>query len=635
MLKITSNKNKGKSKTVNQRGSVSDLKVNAEIYYSIFNNTSDGVCIQNLDAIILDTNDAYCRMSGYSRSEIIGSPVSKFEAKENPREIALRIKKLLKMDGHDRFETIHRRKDGTTFFADVTLLFLDREGGIIASITRDISDRKKLEELLKNKSKELEIMLDSSPAMIFYKDTKNNCIFVNKTFENKMGIPKSKIEGKSLFEVFPKEYAQAYWQDDLEVIKSGKAKYGIIEKTQTARGTRIVQTDKIPFVDEDGKIIGIIGFIIDITDRKLAEEEVVESEKKFRLAFENSQDAILWADIKTGILVDCNTAAEKLFEKSKNELVGQHFTTLHPPEDLNKVKEVFKKHTSSALNSGDEVPIITKSGKIKHVLISACVVELKRTRIVQGVFHDITDRKKLEEALMQSIKRKDEFINIASHELKTPLTSIKAFNQILTRKLELQEYADTVSFTRKMDEQINNLSSLISDFLDVSKITSGHLLLRQEYFDLMTMINDTIADFSIIAPGFANKIVVKGNIQNNIYGDRFRVSQVLLNLLTNADKYAAESAKIIICVTSLKNSIKISVQDFGGGISKENQQHLFERFFQVDSSGNSANGKQSLGMGLYISAEIIHRHKGKIWVKSTPGKGSTFYFSLPRNTSGS
>lgn len=620
-------------KNNNAKKQKSEFKATNEKYYALFKNITDGVCIHNLDGKILEVNDAYCGMSGYTRDEMIGMPISKFEAKENPEEIAQRIKKLIKSGGHDRFESIHRRKDGSIFYTDITLLYIDQEGGQIASFTRDITDRKQLENLLKAKSKELEIILDSSPAMIFYKDTKNNCLFVNKTFEQVMGISKKQIEGKSLFKVFPHGYAQAYWKDDLKVIKSGKAKFGIIEQTETAQGTRTVQTDKLPYIDDKGNVIGIIGFIIDITERNQTEEALAENEKKFRLAFENSQDAILWVDIETGILIDCNSAAENLFEKSKNEIVGQHFTTLHPQEELKNTIKTFKRHVSNKNSSKDELPIITKSGEIKNVLISASVVKLRGTKIIQGVFHDITERKKLEEALKESLKRKDEFLNIASHELKTPLTSIKAFNQILMKKLQKQNNEEILSISLKMDSQIKRLSSLISDFLDVTKIASGELLLRQEYFDLMVMINETITDLKSISPGIGNKIIIKGTLKKNIYGDRFRLSQVLINILTNADKYASESKKIIVGVKSLKNNIQISVQDFGHGISEENQKHLFERFFQVNSSDTPEIGLQSLGLGLYIASEIIHRHKGKIWVKSTPGKGSTFYFSIPTTLS--
>lgn len=619
-------------KRLSKKGNeLSGLNNRDEKYYSLFKNTSDGVTINSLDGRVLDINDAYCKMSGYTRDELIGKHISKIEAKENSKDIIAHINKVLKEGGHDRFETIHRRKNGTLFHADITLLYLDSEDGYIAAIIRDITESKKLEDLLRFKSNELKIILDSTPAMIFYKDAENNCIFVNKTFEKLMGIPKKKIEGKSLFDVFPRKLAQAYWEDDLEVIKSGKAKLGIIEQTETNQGTRFVQTDKLPYFDDKGNVIGVIGFVLDITQRKKAEEALLESEKKFRLAFENSQDAIFWADAVTGILTDCNIAAEKLVEKSKKEIVGKSFKSLHLQEEHSYANKKFFERVSGRFSPGPgvEFSVITKTGKTKIVLITSTVISLSGRKIIQEVFHDITGRKKLEEALMEANKRKDEFINIASHELKTPMTSIKAFNQILVKKMKDKKYEDELSLMNRMGEQINKLSSLISDFLDVTKIAAGELLLRCEYFDIMEMVKQTIADLKSIMPETGNKIVVKGQLNNKIYGDKFRLSQVLMNLLTNADKYASESKNFIILIKQMKKYIRVSVRDFGKGIDTEHQKRIFERFYQVNSSGNSPKGIQSLGMGLYIASEIIRRHGGKIWVKSIPGKGSTFYFTLP------
>jgi PAS domain S-box-containing protein len=148
---------------------------------------------------------------------------------------------------------------------------------IVQGVFRDITERKYMENLLQSKSKEQQIILDSTPAMIFFKDRENRFLHVNKAFEEGTGILKKDLEGKSMFEIFSKEEADAYWRDDLEVIKSGKAKRGIVETMQTPLGKRIVQTDKIPYFDEQGKVKGVIGFVIDITERKKAEDALINA----------------------------------------------------------------------------------------------------------------------------------------------------------------------------------------------------------------------------------------------------------------------------------------------------------------------------------------------------------------------
>lgn len=713
------------------------------------------MCIHDLNGYILEVNDAYCTMSGYCKDELIGMHVSSIEAKESREQIASRIKNLVISGKNDRFETVHRRKDGTVFNAHVTVFFLNINGGCIASYSRDITKRIELEHLLISRSRDQQFIIDSSPAMIFFKDLNNRIVRVNRAFEEFMGLSRKDLEGKSAFDILPKEQAKDFWKDDQEVMSSGKEKRGIIEIIKRPGGTRIMQLDKVPFFNDQGKITGVIAFAIDITEQRKAEEALVENEKKFRLAFESARDAMLLADADTGILIDCNSAAERLFESSKGELTGKYFTALHPPEVMRTAKKLFKKRIKIGRSmGGSELPIITKSGNIKTVVISASLIMLGNRRIMQGVLHDITERKVMEdmiqksearyrglvetqqdlivrvnpeglftfvndvycktfgkrsdellgksfmplvhpddlqatlkemeklrvppfrmtvdqramtasgwrwlswedtaihdkdgtlleiqavgrditerkqaeEALKVAIKRKDEFISIASHELKTPLTSIKAFNQIIIKKTTSTGNKEILSIAHRMNVEINKLTSLVSDFLDVSKIAAGKLLFRKELFNIMEMILEVLNDMISISPEIEKKLEIRGKINMNIYGDRFRLSQVLLNLLTNAHKYAPETKKIIVDIKSLKKSIIISVIDFGPGIPEKDQERLFERFYQVNSGSDLQNGNQSLGLGLYIASEIIRRHNGKIWVKSKLGKGSVFSFKLP------
>jgi PAS domain S-box-containing protein len=255
----------------------------ARKYSAMFNTTSDGVWLHNYDGIILEVNDAYCRMSGYSRSELIGMPVNRLEANESPAEVTAHLHKLLDQSGHERFQSRHRRKDGSVFNVDVTALKMDMEEGRIAIFVRDITEQKQLMNALQLQSREQETILDSTQALIFYKDNGNRLLRVNKAFEEAVGLTKEKLVGRRLDEVFPKEQVEAFWRDDLEVIKSGKAKRGIVEKVETLSGTRIVQTDKFPYHDEQGKIEGVVGFSVDVTDLKRTEEALRRSAARLQL----------------------------------------------------------------------------------------------------------------------------------------------------------------------------------------------------------------------------------------------------------------------------------------------------------------------------------------------------------------
>ncbi len=221
-------------------------------------------------------------------------------------------------------------------------------------------------------------------------------------------------------------------------------------------------------------------------------------------------------------------------------------------------------------------------------------------------------------------KKKDEFIGIASHELKTPLTSIKAYIQLLERS-DLKETERM--FVRKAISQIKKLSTLIADLLDVSKIQAGSLQLHVQTFLLADLISESIETVNHIYTN--HQIVIDSELPNvQMSGDKFRLEQALNNLLNNAIKYSPGSNTIYINGKQINDHVEIEVRDEGIGISTESQKRIFEKFYRAEGLSQSLSG---LGMGLYISNEIVRRHKGKITVSSVLDKGSIFTMHIPVN----
>ncbi|MEO8794984.1 MAG: CHASE domain-containing protein [Daejeonella sp.] len=218
--------------------------------------------------------------------------------------------------------------------------------------------------------------------------------------------------------------------------------------------------------------------------------------------------------------------------------------------------------------------------------------------------------------------KKDEFIGIASHELKTPLTSIKAFMQLLETS-DLNERDR--SFIKKANSNVNKLSNLIGDLLDVSKVQAGRLQLNVEPFCLSSMIDESIENVQHM---YSSHQIIKNNEipMLKVPGDMLRLEQTMTNLLVNAIKYSPGQPSIFVSAVKIKNEVRIDVTDKGLGISKENQERIFDRFFRAEELSPVISG---LGMGLYISTEIVKQHNGRMSVKSTLGKGSTFSFTLP------
>ncbi|MGN0002268.1 MAG: ATP-binding protein [Sphingobacterium composti] len=238
-----------------------------------------------------------------------------------------------------------------------------------------------------------------------------------------------------------------------------------------------------------------------------------------------------------------------------------------------------------------------------------------------GTLTDINDQKLIE-------SKKDEFLSIASHELKTPLTGIKAYVQLLERLLAKQENITAKTYIERAKDEVNKLESLIADLLDISKIENGQMKINKQEIDLEKTINHAIE--TIQESGYGNiRIERHGDIFDKpLLADPLRVEQVLVNYLTNAIKYAPDSDKIVVKTSFKDSQACIAVQDFGIGIPPEKQKHIFSKFYRVEESSLKFQG---LGIGLYICAEIIKQHQGNYGVDSKVGEGSTIYFTLPYN----
>lgn len=235
------------------------------------------------------------------------------------------------------------------------------------------------------------------------------------------------------------------------------------------------------------------------------------------------------------------------------------------------------------------------------------------------VGHDITEQREFE-------RRKDDFIRIASHELKTPITSIKGYTQLLQRRFRSREDNETKQILSVINDQSRRLTTLIEDLLDMSKIETGKVTYHETTFALHTLIHEVVSHTQVSTASHVIDTEVLSTA--DVYADRDRIGQVLTNLLTNAIKYSPRANRVSVRVTCTELEIMVSVQDFGSGIAPAHQQKIFERFYQIGDSQKHYPGL-GLGLGLYITREIIGHHHGRLWVESESNKGATFHFTLP------
>ncbi|GAC1313545.1 MAG: hypothetical protein NVSMB24_36910 [Mucilaginibacter sp.] len=249
----------------------------------------------------------------------------------------------------------------------------------------------------------------------------------------------------------------------------------------------------------------------------------------------------------------------------------------------------------------------------------AATMDVMRLHLKDALIQKEKDKKAIEELMI----KKDEFMNVASHELKTPITTMKAYLQILQKMVPASETAPAGDFIIKANKQVVKLTCLVDDLLDVTKIHAGKMVYQFSDIDLAALIEEIVLQTQLTVQ--THRIVIKNNVPVLIYGEKNRLEQVLSNFLSNAVKYSPGANEVIISSEVVNDEVKVSVRDFGIGIPKAQQEYVFDRFFRVQESSRKFSG---LGLGLYISAEIIKRHDGIVGVESN-GNGSEFYFTVP------
>jgi PAS domain S-box-containing protein len=381
-----------------------------------------------------------------------------------------------------------------------------------------------------------------------------------------------------------------------------------------------------PLKDKSGIIRGFTKVMRDRTEEKRAASELKESELRFRNLADTAPMYIAMAD-ETGNAIYFNKPWLAFTGKTMEEMKGLGWlSTLHP-EDAPKFEREFKNAFSKQIPIKEQYRFRQADGKYRWMLAVGAPRFTPDRKFIGyfGTYTDIHDLKKAEEKRRQLEKQKDEFIGIASHELKTPVTSIKAYGQVLEKMFRKSGDIKSAEYVAKMDTQINRLTVLIADLLDVTKIQTGKLQFNEGYFDFNELVEEIVDDLQLTTD--RHTLVKELSTTKSIYGDRDRIGQVLSNLITNAIKYSPRADKVIVSTSTEKDTIRLCVQDFGVGIPKKKREKVFEQFYRV--SGDEEITFPGLGLGLYISSEIIKRQGGEIWVESALHKGSTFCIQLP------
>ncbi|TAK34613.1 MAG: PAS domain S-box protein [Chloroflexota bacterium] len=615
-----------------------------EQYATILRTTMDGFWVTDAQGHFLDANEAYCRRIGYSRDELLAMRVQDIDAAETPEEIARRIQRI-RVAGSDRFETRHRCKDGGVIDIELSVTYLERDGGRLFVFARDITERKRAErerERILNETTAqrqlLQSILDNAPAAIILLRGPD-FVYELANAAGQAKFPGRFVLGKSLAEAFPELVSSDLLRALEHVWRTGEPFHcaeerAIMRRTPEGPLEEFDFTyDIVPIHGVDGQADAFLFLGLETTEQVKARRQIEElAEVAQRRAAElqgvldNMVDAVLVADA-LGRITLVNAAGLRLFGLTDVAEIEHSLAELPERLQLRRLDGTPVRYEELPLIRALAGEITTQNAIIHdvqtrkdvYIRASAAPIRDEEGQIVCAVevARDVTELTELD-------RLKDQFILVAAHELKTPVTIVKGYTQTLLRG------NDSLPPARRrvldaIDRGADRITRIVEDLLDISRLQLGQLELREELTDLAKLVEEVIDRLSLTTTRHNLRLIKAEPVA--IQGDRDRLEQVLVNLLGNAITYSPQGGEVDVAVYIRGREVVVSVRDRGVGIPEGKQSRIFQRFYRAHTGTPYDYG--GMGVGLYISHEIIRRHGGRMWFESKEGEGSTFYFSLP------
>ncbi|MGB9939096.1 PAS domain S-box protein [Methanosarcina sp.] len=602
-----------------------------QILANVVESSDDAITTKSLDGIITNWNKGAERIYGYSAEEILGKNVSILEPDELRGEIEQLIEKIKLGERIHHYETLRLRKDGTTINISITLSPVFNASGelvAISTIARDITESKKAEEAMRLSNIYNRSLIEASLDPLVTIGPDGKITDVNEATELVTDYSRNELIGTDFSDYFtePEKAREGYQQ----VFREGLVRdYPLEIQHQNGQLTPVLYNASV-YRDESGKIIGVFAAARDITERKKAEEALRLSNIYNRSLIEASLDPLVTIG-PDGKITDVNKATELVTGYSRHELAGTDFSDYFTEPE--KAKEGYQQVFREGLVLDYELEIQHRSGYVTPVLYNASVYRDEAEEVI-GVFaaaRDITERKKAEamlklklEELARSNAELEQFAYVSSHDLQEPLRMIASYLQLLQRKYqgELDDKAD--KYINFAVDGASRMQSLINDLLEFSRVTTKAR--EFEPVECELILDRVLSDLEI--PIRENKAIISYDPLPEITADYTQLAQVFQNLISNAIKFRGKEApEVYISAEKKEDQWLFSVRDNGIGIDPKYSDRIFEVFKRL----HKREEYPGTGIGLSICKKIVERHGGNIWVESEPGKGSTFYFTLPIN----
>ena len=507
---------------------------------------------------------------------------------------------------------------------------------VYLAIMAKINGQNKLFEIqsqLLEQKQELDELMDSLSAMIYYKDTNNKILKTNKAMASFFGKDPSFLTGMSLYDLIPRGRAHTYHEEDLKIIRSGKAINNVIEEVITPLGEkRWLRSDKKPYRDKDGEIKGVVIYSLDITEEREIERQLRQKEALFSTIFDEAPYGVMVMDLGKKILHANAMLCEQL-QYSEQEISILSLPEITHQSDIEELDDLYNSLSPEQQYGNNEIRIKKQSNEYLNTNFVATEIRDENGVPVfyLGMLENITEKRQAEaqlevysKNLEESNKDLEQFAYIISHDLKEPLRMITSYTQLLKRRYSSNFDESGHEFMDYVVDGAKRMNNLINDLLLYSR--AGRDKDNKQRVDINEVVYMVLNNLRMQIQETKADIKIDADLPT-IYSNRPQIVALFQNLISNAIKYQKENVapKIELKVDQVEDYWEFSIKDNGIGIS-ENYLEIIFLIFQRLHAKDEYSGS---GIGLAIAKRIVNSHEGEIWVESVEGEGSTFYFTLP------
>jgi len=481
-----------------------------------------------------------------------------------------------------------------------------------------------INELERSESRFRNLVLQAPVAICIFRGRELLIEAANLKMQEMLGKD-SRIVGKTFAEAVPELEDQPFFELLDSVFKTGEIYYGN-EALATINRDGFLSDGYFNFIyqplkDENNLTEAIMVVAIEVTETVKSRKEIEWTGEQLRLAIDAADLATWYLDINSGTFIPSPRLKELFGYYPEEEMPLSAAIDQIEGDHRELVRKAINNTVATGTNYNIEYPVIGfHDEKQRWVKAMGKIYKDNDGKASNffGALSDITESK-------QDELRKNDFIGMVSHELKTPLTSLTAIVQVANSKLKNSEDKFLAGAMEKANIQVKKMSNMINGFLNISRLESGKILIEKQKFEIDELIREIIDDVQVTTVSHTITLTACSPIE--IDADRDKIGSVISNLLTNAIKYSPRNQGITVTCTKTDDVLQVSVKDEGMGIKEQDIDKLFDRYYRVESKNTTHIS--GFGIGLYLSAEIIQRHNGKIWAESETGVGSTFYFTLP------